>query len=61
MDIANHMIVAVMFPWLTMYAKPTDAPWMMARTVDSFGLNSNPILTLHLLAVVAVPSVRNRF
>jgi len=41
-DMANHIMVAVMSPWLTMYARPTDAPWIAAKTAESFGLNWNP-------------------
>jgi len=37
--IANHTIVAVMFPWLTMWAKPTEASFRTVRTADSYGLN----------------------
>lgn len=46
------MIIAVMFPWLTMQAKPTEAPLRTAKTADSLGLNWNPIISPRLFLSV---------
>jgi hypothetical protein len=39
---ANHMIMAVMSPWVTMYDRAIDVPWTAAKMAESLGLNSSP-------------------
>ncbi len=36
---ANHMIMAVMSPLVTMYDRAMDVPWMAARMAESFGFD----------------------
>jgi hypothetical protein len=54
---ANHTIMAVMLPWVMMYDRAMDVPWMVARIAESFGLNCSPIVSPPV--IVCFPRVRS--